>query len=666
MKRSRRERKIGKVMGEFKDGSLKSGGSGRKVTNPKQAIAIALSEAEGMNQGGMMYNQIMQRPMFQTPQQRQGMGIMAGVAPVRGYEEGGMAVPEYTPKFMREEQTEEDGIGRMLFEILVVDPDDPIDVGIATASAAMMAGGITAPGAIAAQLTRMGYKGKKLFDAVKKVESLGKPSNPDAGIVRRATAPFTGTIGATMTAREIPEIPSYIEAAGGIGDLVRDSVMKNEAQGYAMGGIAQLSGGGFLEGLIQSIPGKGGKAIEILSRGIDAGRVAIDDILNALKRGDIEQREAEALVAKADKVLGEAGAETVEQGQRLVLKKPKMQAEDLATPPDSAIPTPPKPPAKVADDAAGAAEEAGEAATKKSRLRPDGRSIKRQVATGTGKAAGIAGGAGAASDIGLGTNFISTGLEKIGDRYGAVRDDVAATLEMPEIVALRERVNPDTGERVELTESVMEQVDLNKDGKISDEERKAIKEKADQAVAGQQKPDTGTGTPVPEATGIMKFLFGKDGIGGDPGAVGKAMDYLADPRTRYALARAAESRPGVVDRNFFTDFTLGQAEYDQLQGKDETALMQNYEFLKAAGKSDDEIFDLLLSKDTASDQAERYQDQVLSLYTAAREDARNTDKSDAELLEEARLTAAAIILNQSVATPKGSDVTEIPLQPAVQ
>ena len=592
-----------------------------------------------MNQGGMMYSDIMNRPMFQTPQQRQGMGIMAGVAPVRGYEEGGMATPEYTPKFMREEDSEEDGLGRMLFELFIVDPDDPVDVGLASASAAMVAGGITAPGAVATQLARMGYKGKKLFDAVKKVESLGKPSNPDAGIVRRATAPVTGTIGATMTAREIPEIPSYIEAAGGIGDLVRDSVMKNEAQGYAMGGVAQLSGGGFLEGLIQSIPGKGGKAIEILSRGIDAGRVAIDDILNALKRGDIEQREAEALVAKADKVLGEPGAETVAQGQRLVLKKPKMQAEDLATPPESAMPTPPKPPAKVA-------EEAGEAATKKSLLRPDGRSIKRQVATGTGKAAGIAGGAGAASDIGLGTNFISTGIEKIGDTYGVVRDDVAATLAMPEIAALGQMLSPDTGESAESTE----------------------KEKADKAVTEQQKPDTetGTGTPKPEATGIMKFLFGKDGIGGDPGAVGKTMDYLADPRTRYALARAAESRPGVVDRNFFTDFTLGQAEYDQLQGKDETALMQNYEFLKAAGKSDDEIFDLLLSKDTASDQAERYQDQVLSLYTAAREDARNTDKSDAELLEEARLTAAAIILNQSVATPKDSDVTEIPLQPAVQ
>ena len=75
-------------MGEFKAGDLKSGGSGKKVTNPKQAIAIALSEANAMNQGGMMYNEIMNRPMFQTPQMRQGGGIMAGVAPIRGYAEG--------------------------------------------------------------------------------------------------------------------------------------------------------------------------------------------------------------------------------------------------------------------------------------------------------------------------------------------------------------------------------------------------------------------------------------------------------------------------------------------------------------------------------------------------------------------------------------------------
>lgn len=39
-----KQAKVGKVMREFKEGKLKSS-SGQKVTNPKQAIAIGLSEA---------------------------------------------------------------------------------------------------------------------------------------------------------------------------------------------------------------------------------------------------------------------------------------------------------------------------------------------------------------------------------------------------------------------------------------------------------------------------------------------------------------------------------------------------------------------------------------------------------------------------------------------
>ena len=38
--------KVGKVMGEFKRGTLRSG-SGKKVTNPAQAKAIALSYKKG-------------------------------------------------------------------------------------------------------------------------------------------------------------------------------------------------------------------------------------------------------------------------------------------------------------------------------------------------------------------------------------------------------------------------------------------------------------------------------------------------------------------------------------------------------------------------------------------------------------------------------------------
>lgn len=39
------QKKIGKVMGEFKEGTLHSGKGGKVVKDPKQAIAIAISEA---------------------------------------------------------------------------------------------------------------------------------------------------------------------------------------------------------------------------------------------------------------------------------------------------------------------------------------------------------------------------------------------------------------------------------------------------------------------------------------------------------------------------------------------------------------------------------------------------------------------------------------------
>ena len=41
----KKNKKVSKVMREFKSGKLESGGSGKKVTDKKQAIAIALSEA---------------------------------------------------------------------------------------------------------------------------------------------------------------------------------------------------------------------------------------------------------------------------------------------------------------------------------------------------------------------------------------------------------------------------------------------------------------------------------------------------------------------------------------------------------------------------------------------------------------------------------------------
>ena len=55
---AKKKDKVAKVMGEYKRGTLHSGGDGKVVKNPKQAIAIAMSEA-GMKRkprGGLMAN----------------------------------------------------------------------------------------------------------------------------------------------------------------------------------------------------------------------------------------------------------------------------------------------------------------------------------------------------------------------------------------------------------------------------------------------------------------------------------------------------------------------------------------------------------------------------------------------------------------------------------
>jgi hypothetical protein len=45
MATKKQQAKVGKVMHEFKTGTLHSGKGGKVVKNPKQAVAIAMSEA---------------------------------------------------------------------------------------------------------------------------------------------------------------------------------------------------------------------------------------------------------------------------------------------------------------------------------------------------------------------------------------------------------------------------------------------------------------------------------------------------------------------------------------------------------------------------------------------------------------------------------------------
>ena len=43
--KTKAQKKVGKVMREYKEGTLHSGKGGKVVKNPRQAVAIALSEA---------------------------------------------------------------------------------------------------------------------------------------------------------------------------------------------------------------------------------------------------------------------------------------------------------------------------------------------------------------------------------------------------------------------------------------------------------------------------------------------------------------------------------------------------------------------------------------------------------------------------------------------
>ena len=78
----KKSKKVSKVMREFKAGKLHSGKKGPVVKNPKQAIAIALSEA-GMskkkNMGGMMSDGVSRKGM--GVEKRMGGGMMSdGIA----------------------------------------------------------------------------------------------------------------------------------------------------------------------------------------------------------------------------------------------------------------------------------------------------------------------------------------------------------------------------------------------------------------------------------------------------------------------------------------------------------------------------------------------------------------------------------------------------------
>jgi hypothetical protein len=489
MAESKREKKISKVMGEFKEGTLKSGGSGKKVTNPKQAIAIALSEANAMNQGGMMYNEIMNRPMFQTPQMREGGGIMAGIAPIRGYAEGDLVSDDF---FTLEKTEEGSGINLRDVTDFFFDPEDPIDY----ATIGLMA---FPPAYVAARLARMGIKGQKAAEQVQKVvraqEALpsklgGGPSRAATGLQVQVGAgvPMAVMAEDEAMAQEMP-MPAPEVASGGIESLMPETEKptivggrSRAAQRKAEGGIASVQsyalGGKVVE--------KGIEFVRNLFTRARKGEDVTDEVSDAVRKGDIDVEDGDAIIQAQMDLPGIPPA---------VAKK----ADDVADALDDA-PTPPAPP-----------------------------SLGKRIAKG----ALSLGGLGA-----LGTGAVLGVSQFMGDDE---KETAAAS-----------------GGKAQQT----------------------AQQKAQQAAAQGPAPlgvppaqaqvfiDPETGEYKQKATGIKKFLFGEDGIGGEQsGFAGNVLAKLQDPRTQYALAKAAQPSEGFVPRNFFSDVAIAEREYDIQQAE---------------------------------------------------------------------------------------------------
>ena len=506
-------------MREFKSGTLKSGGSGKKVTNPKQAIAIALSEANAMNQGGMMQNPVMQRPMFQNPMQRQGLGIMAGVAPVRGYEEGGEVEDElsfmdyvrFAPQipgmlgdaivgedetmgdfFSLEKTPEGQGMNlRDLTDILIVDPDDPVDVGIATATAGLMASGVGAPGAIAAQLGRMGYKGKKVADVIEKV-------------IRTGVGETRGkTFGRGQTARLLASAPDVF--AG------EEEVEEETEQGI-----------GLLPQVTQNKPQrKRGSGVESTQRNIERGE---DEGIASIP--DKEEKRFDVGVSKGGVPFKESFAHHRAKGDDVFTWNGELYTTDLAKEPTGM-------------------NKGGLAGLL-------GRLKDKTIAKLKGKKA-----KGQADDV---VDDVKV-VDEVADMPSPSR--TARILKMLGSAGLA------TGA---LTGGVLGASALMDDDEADSSEVASAEEKEDAATAAAAQQVAAAAAAKEE-----------EKPGGVRGFVGTLMDRLSDPRVQYQLAKAGQASEGYVPRNFGSDVTLAGAEYDQLQAKLDAAkpeLVQQYEAIR--------------------------------------------------------------------------------------
>ena len=575
-------------MGEFKEGTLKSGGSGKKVTNPKQAIAIALSEANAMSQGGMMYNEIMNRPMFQTPQMREGGGIMAGVAPIRGYAEGDLVSDDF---FTLEKTGEGSGMNLRDVTDFFFDPEDPIDY----ATIGLMA---FPPAYVAARLARMGIKGQKAAEQVQKVVRAqdaipnmlgGGSSRASTGLQVQLSALPSALMEEDVVeaAESMPQMqnqqdqlprqmnPQGIESLMPAMAEEQPSIMggrSRAAQRKAEGGIASVDGYK-LGGLIDL-------AKKLFTRA-RKGEDVTEEVSDALRDGKIDVEDGDTIIqAQMDSFV------------------PKVDLPGRAKKADEMAPVP------------GATDEVIEGGGNVFSRNPVKTAL---IGTGLGTAAGIVG----------------SGLLDDSPVESAETTTSQASNQPPQqpvAPAIAQQIGPFGSAPLGAQQGPAAFGIPPKESEVFIDDDGQYKQKA---------------------KGLTKFLLGEDAeFGGDKGAIdflrGAPADFLQntisklqDPEMRYALAKAAQPSEGFVPRNFLSDVAEAREEYKDMQAKRDYLQAQTRE----ADKTDTEkIVDYYIDSIAAAN-PDLTTDQLLSLRTGLNASLFRSQQSAADLASKLEILA---------------------------
>ena len=201
-----------------------------------------------------MQDNVLSRPMFQTPGERAGSGIMGGVAPINMQDGGwledigdmassgiaalkdwGGAAGEFAgdiadyagglemaDDFFSLDKSAEGTVNlRDITDFLIADPDDPVDVAIAAATAPLW---LFPPAAIAARLAALGYKGSKVAKVLKKVADVQKQIPVAKGTGRGAG------YGQAHIAREMPAAAVLARELAGEPDMDEVSIQEKVSE----------------------------------------------------------------------------------------------------------------------------------------------------------------------------------------------------------------------------------------------------------------------------------------------------------------------------------------------------------------------------------------------------------------------------------------------------